>query len=78
MSGWRLYKRQVTIWTMCTTTEANKLGVRLLSRLSGEAWATCETIDLELLKEGGPDYLLKYLEERLEVQEVHLVGKCLH
>ena len=77
MSGWRLYKRQCTIWVMCTNTEVAKQGVRLLSRLMGEAWAACETIDLEELKTGGATYLLEYLVDRLEVQEVHLLGRAL-
>ena len=71
MSGWRLYKRQCAIWVMCTNTEVAKQGVRLLSRLTGEA---CETIDLEELKAGGADYLLEFLVDKLEVQEVHFLG----
>jgi hypothetical protein len=76
LAKWRNYKRQVTLWMEVTLTDPGRQGPRLLSRLTGEAWQACEELPLEELKSGGPDFLLRYLETRLEVQEVHLVGRA--
>ena len=77
LSGWRNYKRQVTVWRECATTEAGRQGPRLLSRLTGEAWNACELAPIEELKAGGPEWLLQWLEDKLEVDEIHLVGKAI-
>jgi hypothetical protein len=74
---WRQYKRRVGIWLEATNTDSDKGGPRLLSRLSGDAWEATEQIDMNRLKAEGPTYLLQYLEQALEVEEVHLIGRSM-
>jgi len=74
---WRNYKRRVRVWLEGTLTKAEKQGARLLSRLTGDAWQCTEDVDMTLLRSQGAKYLLRYLEESLEVEEFHLVGRAM-
>ena len=77
LRGWRNYKRRVKVWLEGTSTKPDKQGARMLSRLSGDAWQCTEDIDLKLLRTQGSKYLLQFLEENLEVEEFHLVGRSM-
>ena len=50
----------------------------MLSRLTGVAWDTTEDVDMSRVKSAdGVEYLMTYLETRLEVDKVHLIGRAM-
>jgi hypothetical protein len=78
LATWRKFQRKVAIWGEASTTTLVRRGVRLLSCLSGDAWDATEDVDMSRLKsDDGVDYLMSYLEGRLEVDKVHLIGRAM-
>ena len=62
LATWREFQRRVSVWLESTAVKDERRAAKLISRLSGDAWAATESLDLTTLR--GPDGVQQLLSHR--------------